>query len=462
MNLDILLNKKNDDTLNAEEQQLVAEIKDYVYKLINNEKVDEYNYDKAYAYAKLAKFGIIKDKKKTIDFIFESILYNGLFDYDVDTLFKTYPILLEYVDNVLDALNLDQLEALCSYYWSKEDYNKYFKITNIGANYELQGLLGGFKLVNTLIKIDSFKFGLACCYIEGKGTKPNYAKAFKLLLEYRRDHLVYKNGSDNLSDELLSILYNNLKSDYEAGKKYPGLFYSLAVMNREGIGTNYNPTEYKRYAELGSDYNMHRTDLTMDEYLYSRLMWQYVNDHTINNDINGELIDNLCTLDNIKVGKVIELGKYDHRSVLWKVLDIKKGKALLLCTNVLDNAYPILNNVNAIEDTLEHFKYQIRFDNNIKFELKYLTKAEINKYLTEADKLCFSRKQAKTNGTEGYGVKVDETTGFAAWHTATKINKEDPFMYYVDTNGSFNDCWCGAEYVGFRPAMWLDLTKEDE
>ena len=87
---------------------------------------------------------------------------------------------------------------------------------------------------------------------------------------------------------------------------------------------------------------------------------------------------------------------------------------------------------------------------------------EVNKYLTEADKLCFSRKQAKTNGTEGYGVKVDETTGFAAWHTATKINKEDPFMYYVDTNGSFNDCWCGAEYVGFRPAMWLDLTKEDE
>ena len=70
MELEILLNKNMGDTLNAEEQQLVAEIKDYVYKLINNEKVDEYNYDKAYAYAKLAKNGIIKDKKKTIDFIF--------------------------------------------------------------------------------------------------------------------------------------------------------------------------------------------------------------------------------------------------------------------------------------------------------------------------------------------------------------------------------------------------------
>ena len=199
MNLNILVNKKKGDTLNAEEQQLVAEIKDYVYKIINNEEVDEYNYDKAYAYAKLAKNGIIKDKKKTIDFIFESILYNGLFDYDVDTLFKTYPILLEYVDNVLDALNLDQLEALCSYYYSHEEYSNYFKVCKVGSNYEPRGLLGGFNLVNTLIRIDSFKYQTLYCYLYGKGTKPNYVEAFKLFINYRRDYLVYKNGSDNLT-----------------------------------------------------------------------------------------------------------------------------------------------------------------------------------------------------------------------------------------------------------------------
>ena len=77
MELEILLNKNMGDTLNAEEQQFVNEIKDYVYKLINNKPVDEYNYDKTYAYAKLGKLGIIEEDKKRIDFIFETILYNG-------------------------------------------------------------------------------------------------------------------------------------------------------------------------------------------------------------------------------------------------------------------------------------------------------------------------------------------------------------------------------------------------
>ena len=121
----------------------------------------------------------------------------------------------------------------------------------MGADYKLEGIHGGIELVDSLIRIDQFKYELAYCYIYGKGTKVNYASAFLLFLEYRRDHLVYRNGADYFVEEDLSYLYNKLMEDYESGKRYPGLYYALAVMNREGIGTNYNPLEYKRYSLYG-------------------------------------------------------------------------------------------------------------------------------------------------------------------------------------------------------------------
>lgn len=458
MELDVLLNKKKGDTLNAEEQQFVDKIKDYVYKLIKNVEVDEFNYEKAYAYAKLAKFGIIRDKKKTIDFIFESILYNGLFDYDVETLFKTYPILSNYVDNVLDALNLNQLEALSSYYYTKEEYTNYFKVCNAGANYEPRGLLGGFKLVNTLIRIDSFKYQTAYCYIYGLGTKPNYVKAFKLFLNYRRDHLVFKNGVDNFTEDDLAYLYNKLEEDILAGKKYPGLPYALSVMNREGIGTHYNPAKYKMYSEIALNYHMHRTDLTKDEYEDDMLIWKYVKDHTINNEIGGDIINNLCNLDNIEVGKYIELGKYDHRSILWKVLDIKDGKALLLSTSILDNIYPIVDKCgNLFDSSIEYFKYKIKFENKIKFELKYLTKDEIDKYLGE-NKLCYSRKQSQINGFERSGVA--DVEGYSYWF----VNNIDDntFIMCIDPDGEYDSCFEDDTFAGFRPAMVIDLAKDEE
>ena len=459
MELEILLNKNMGDTLNAEEQQFVNEIKDYVYKLINNKPVDEYNYDKTYAYAKLGKLGIIEEDKKRIDFIFETILYNGLYDKDTDTLFKTYPILLEYVDNVLDALDLSQLEALSSYYYSKKDYKNYYNVCIFGANYRPRGLLGGFKLVNALIKIDSFKAHLAFCLIYGTGTEPKYAEAFRIFLNYRIDHLVYKNGADIFTDEDLTYLYSKIKEDYEDGKRYPGLFYSLAVMNREGIGTNYSPEGYKKYLELGLQEFEGKDEEKMSdiEYTYYELFNEYRKNWMIDKYGYGVVINDLCDIDNIQVGKFIELGKYNHRSILWKVLDIKNDKALLLSSHILENFYPIKNiGDDLIAGSLRFLKRHIKIEDGIKYDLKFLNKTEVKKYLRQSDQ-CYGRTQAYRNGPHGWGLSCPR------WLTSSKCKDDYGEWYlFVDYYNHFNRVDGGLIEDGLRPAMWLDLTKDEE
>ena len=457
MELEILLNKNMGDTLNKEELEFVNEIKKYTYEFMNYEHVDNIHYDMLYAYAKLLKNGIVEDSRKIMDSLFESILYHGLFDYEPDDLFKRYPILLEYVDKVSSSLDLNQLVSLSSYYEGKKDYDNFFKICKVGADYKLEGIHGGIELVDSLIRIDQFKYETAYCYIYGKGTKVNYASAFQLFLEYRRDHLVYRNGADYFMEEDLSYLYNKLMEDYGSGKRYPGLYYALAVMNREGIGTNYNPLEYKKYSLYGLKEYESKDELLEEEKHYFYLLNEYVGDHTINNENNGEEIIDLCTLDNIEVGKTIELGKYDHRSILWEVLDIKKDKVLLLSRSVLDTIYPLINQSLFLEDSLKHFKGNIFFKNKMKYELKYLTTKEVNKYLSKDEKLCFSRKQAQVSGAEGMGVDVDYTTGFAKWYTSSKTGKNEPFVIFVDYDGEYDLSLRGVEYVGLRPAMWLKL-----
>ena len=180
MELEILLNKNMGDTLNKEELEFVNEIKKYTYEFINHEHVDNIDYDMLYAYAKLLKNGIVNDSREIMDSLFQSILYNGLFDYEPDTLFKRYPILLEYVDKVSSSLNLNQLVSLSSYYELNKDYDNFFKICKVGADYKLEGIHGGIELVDSLIRIDQFKYELAYCYIYGKGTKVNYASAFRV------------------------------------------------------------------------------------------------------------------------------------------------------------------------------------------------------------------------------------------------------------------------------------------
>ena len=457
MELEILLNKNMGDTLNKEELEFVDEIKKYTYEFMNDDPVDNIHYDMLYAYAKLLKNGIVKDSRKIMDSLFQSILYHGLSGYDPDTLFDRYPILLEYVDKVSSSLDLDQLVSLSTYYKLNKDYDNFFKICKLGADYKLERLRGGIELVDSLIRIDHFKYETAYCYIYGKGTKVNYASAFQLFLEYRRDHLVYRNGADYFTEEDLSYLYNKMMEDYKSGKRYPGLYYALAVMNREGIGTNYNPLEYKRYSLYGLKEYEGKDELLEEEKQYFSLLSEYVGDHTINNENNGEEITDLCTLDNIEVGKTIELGKYDHRSILWEVLDIKKDKVLLLSRSVLDTIYPLINQSDFLEDSLKHFKQNIYFKNKMKYELKYLTTKEVNKYLSKDEKLCFSRKQAQISGAEGMGVDVDYTTGFAKWYTSSKTGKNEPFVIFVDYDGEYDLSLRGVEYVGLRPAMWLKL-----
>ncbi len=292
----------------------------------------------------------------------------------------------------------------------------------------------------------------------GQGVEPDYVKALNIFINYRRDHLVYKNGVDSFYEEDLSYLYSKLKEDYDAGKRYPGLLYSLAIMCREGIGTNYNPLEYKMYSELGLKESEGRVDLSEDEKLYSSLLWSYSTDHTINTDSNGEQISDLCVLDNIEVGKTIELGKYDHRSILWKVLDIKDGKALLLSTCILDNIYPINSFADDMfESSLSHFKHNIKFEADVDFELKYLSKSEINKYLSEADRACHSRIQSQINGYDGIGVRIDETD-CSPWYV-NDIDG-DGFVVCVDTYGEYDSCYKEEVEVGFRPAMLVNLKGE--
>ena len=96
-------------------------------------------------------------------------------------------------------------------------------------------MLGGISLVSALFDIDSCRYHLTKCYMEGTGCKKDYVEAFRLLYNVRTDHLVQKNMADSIEDEFLE-LYLLLQKDFKEGKDYPCLCFVLGIMSIEGLG----------------------------------------------------------------------------------------------------------------------------------------------------------------------------------------------------------------------------------
>ena len=66
--------------------------------------------------------------------------------------------------------------------------------------------------------------------------------------------------------------------------------------------------------------------------------------------------------------------------------------------------------------------------------------------------------QAQINGYDNEGVEVDEE-GNACWWTSTE-GKDANTLYYVNSEGKFDVEPMMRDYIGIRPAIWVELKKK--
>ena len=70
---------------------------------------------------------------------------------------------------------------------------------------------------------------------------------------------------------------------------------------------------------------------------------------------------------------------------------------------------------------------------------------------------CYGRTQAYRNGPHGWGLSCPK------WLTSSKCKDDYGEWYlFVDDYNHFNRIGGGLIEDGLRPAMWLDLTKDEE
>lgn len=204
--------------------------------------------------------------------------------------------------------------------------------------------------------------------------------------------------------------------------------------------------------------------------------------------------DSVKTVDlaTAKKGDLVAFGRYeqdtdiagDIEAVLWKVLDVKDGKALLLSKDVLEGnryaisegvagsnkTYPLMNHLN--EKFYESLFYawekkcivpvEIQVDKSEKKECNVflLSASEVEKYLSEKDMIAYPSEYAKKSEIYVTGEGFGDSTGAVDW--------------WLRQDGEYND-WapcCSSlgrleveygeliyETLGVRPAVWVDLSS---
>ncbi|MCR4662085.1 MAG: hypothetical protein K5765_08845 [Clostridia bacterium] len=406
----------------------------------------EFDFEKLYIYLDRVEKNEIEEDPQYI-----SVGYANIFicaydeNMEFSEIFELYPKLLNHVDDILRAdLPLYQIVDLSYYFSDIEDYTNYFKCVNEGSNYELQGMMGGPMLVAALNNIDICRLGLAKCYMDGLGTEKDYVKAFMLLYNIGTDHLVLKHYGNPITDEF-DVLYKYMQKDFRDGKNYPGLGFCLGLMSIEGIGNHTLVSDYEGFMEW-------------EEYHHP----EFYNNHA--NLLN--YVDNLDHVDysilyntfippipkDIKINDYVEYKKYNNRSVIWKVLDVKDDKALLISIDVLESP-EIAAEHSGSDDGYNSFVSEMFefYENDINDGNAFiLTKDEVEKYMKDPEsRKCGVRYQASINGYDNSGCT-------SAWFTSTKYDDNDNY-YFVDEEGEIDNDNIVRNYIGIRPAIWIKL-----
>lgn len=415
----------------------IKELKEKVHKMMEDEN-EEVDLDDLYNYIIRTENKEIDEEEDFINYLYKFILYSSLNDNGVFETFDYYPKTLNHVNDIFDELSPYILLELSSYYEENKDYDNYFKCLNKGAHYQLQGMLGGISLVSALIDIDSCRYYLAKCYMEGTGCEKDYVEAFRLLYDVRTDHLLQKNMGDPIEDEFLE-LYHLMLKDFQEGKDYPGLCFVLGIMSIDGLGINISTYDLNEFMYLEGIH--HPSFFEKYQHLLDRV------DQSVY-EINIKPITK-----KIKKGDYVQYKRYNHRLVLWKVLDVKDGKALLISRDVLESTY-VAERRGRDNCYKNYVSNMFSFDEDDINEGKpfILSKDEVIKYMHRLEsRIGGVRYQASINGYDNYGSTE-------AYFTSTKY--QDDYYYFVDQDGNINIDNIQRNYIGLRPAIWIKLTDD--
>lgn len=415
----------------------IKELKEEAHKIIGD-KEQELDCDLLYEYLNRVENKEIDEDDDFYNFAYKVILYNSLNEIGPVDTFELYPKTLKYVEEMLDEFTPRMLLDLSSYYEEQKDYDNYFKCLEKGAHSVIRGATGGFGLVDTLINIDYCRFYLAQCFMEGIGTEKDYIEAFNLLYFVMRDHLLQKHMADPITDEFLK-LYQYLQDDFKNGKNYPGLDFVLGIMSADGLGPTISMADLNEFMYLGGIYqaNYFQKNKYFIDYIDQSLY--YINIKPITKKL--------------KKGDFVEYNRYNHRLIVWKVLDIKDDKALLISRDVLESTYIAerrgIDNCynNFVSDMLSFEEDDINVGKPF-----ILSREEVIKYMHRLEaRKGGVRYQASING-------FDNSGSTSAYFTSTQYKDDD--YYFVDEDGYIGIDNIQRNYIGLRPAIWIKLTDD--
>jgi len=457
MNLTKLMNKNSKAELSKGDLALLEKLSNHVQAVKNEE--EQPDMDSLYAYYCLAQKGLINESEEELKEIGIGIAWE--YEELREDFFSTYP----EVEKCLIDCNFETVTCLNLgyYYEDKKDYHKAFLFYEKGSNSTLTGLRGGYGLVNPLIMIDYCRSSLADCYLHGKGVEKDLVKAFLTYQKIGTDHLVQKYSDIIYYMDNYKEIYDNLIKDVEKGNIKDGTYYALAVMSHEGLGTNYNYENYMKFLSLENGKE------------FSRLARIYKIDNLHRNTIDfNQKIEKVHKIeDALKINDIVEYGKYNNRSLLWKVINVSEEDYLLLCSDVIESLYIAEDSGQITFDKRDglfsdflnnRFLKQIDHYNENLVDTKFgyaflLNKIEVEKYLPNpSDRLCGVRVQAMLNGYDEYGV---DAYGPSPWWVDHE-NVNDEGYAFIDCDGEFDTVNNKNNSIGIRPAILLKRKKNEK
>jgi len=470
--------------LTEEENTALNELVDFFDGCIEKHDVTDVDKTVAYQYGNLCEEGIIQNEENK-KLAFATFIYYVLEEAngEIDSLID-YPFCYPYIYDGLDSGLLD--DYMACHYCPTEEENKYYELAYYWNDAVLRagiwGFLGGFRLVDSLIRLDAARLMLSYVCMKKDGGHFDLIKAAKCLSSYHRDHLCQKHGATNDVWDSYYTLYSLLEEASDS--KVQGINYYLAYMNTFGIGCDINYKKAKEY--INKEESLYNECSNIDENdssvagtsEYYHMCWD-LEEEIINCESETNEIKKVN--DKLEIGDIVQYGTYDDRKILWKVIGLEDGRALLLSTQAIESTYianecprisndskfKIIDFVKSMDIFNECYdnsfsKERIIYDEEhiLKVNKKMgpiflLSEEEIKKYIpNKEDRQCRVRMQAQLNGYDDSGVDVDENGVCAMW--ATRTEKKDGMKYVgVDSFGDFCDCSKLWATVGIRPAIWV-------
>lgn len=207
-------------------------------------------------------------------------------------------------------------------------------------------------------------------------------------------------------------------------------------------------------------------------------IWEMMSHEVTDNAIATKLIDSITVGDKIGFGKYDTDGwSDDEESVQWVILEKQGSQVLIMSTNVID-VQPFSNEyinttweASNIRDWLntEFYKNHLSdvqkamvletTNDGIKDKVFLLSVDEVTTYLSDAE----VREARLTETVKGKMIISQEKDHdrVGAWMLRTN-GASDNFVSFVDSEGNVNSegVPVNANYIGLRPAMWIDLAEE--